>query len=381
MKRINQKISYLIEIFICFFDIFHIPDRKNIEENSLLIIKLDAIGDYILFRNFFKNIRESTQYKNYRIILLGNTLWKDLAEEYDRDNIDQFIWISPAQLRFNILYRYDFLKKIISRGYEIIFSPVFSRQHFIDRLIAKIPAKMKVGINGDSRNTFPFLNKINNKIFDSLLTINQSVYFEFYRNKLIIERFVGSAINGELNLKVRNTSRFNSPYIVVFPDAAANYRRWSNKYFIELINFIIRKYDYTIILTGMNTAASEEIRDKVCDKNRINNLTGKTSLVQLTEIISNASLLIANDTGTVHIGAALKITTICISNGNHYGRFVPYPKELFTGVYTIFPKEIFSQHRTFEQNVSKFKEGSNLNIDSISSAQVIQIIENKKFLK
>ncbi len=58
------------------------PHHKIPPSNSLLIVRLDAIGDYILFRNFLKVIRNSEKFNNYTITLCGNTLWKDIFYEY-----------------------------------------------------------------------------------------------------------------------------------------------------------------------------------------------------------------------------------------------------------------------------------------------------------
>ena len=47
--------------------------------------------------------------------------------------------------------------------------------------------------------------------------------------------------------------------------------------------------------------------------------------------------MISNETGTVHIAAALNVKTICISNANHIGRFNPYPTEMKIPTRYIYP--------------------------------------------
>ena len=64
-KNILKLITYYI------IDIFVQPS-KIIKPKSLLLIRLDAIGDYILFRNFIEELKKDEKYKHYSITLLGN---------------------------------------------------------------------------------------------------------------------------------------------------------------------------------------------------------------------------------------------------------------------------------------------------------------------
>ena len=74
----------------------------------------------------------------------------------------------------------------------------------------------------------------------------------------------------------------------------------------------------------------------------IKDLTGKTSLSRLMEIIGNSRLLITNDTSAVHIGAATKTKTLVVGTGIFYGRFIPYPKD-YSWINTIFPPFYFKK--------------------------------------
>ena len=56
-------------------------------------------------------------------------------------------------------------------------------------------------------------------------------------------------------------------------------------------------------------------------------LVGKTSLVELVELLRNALLVLSNETSAVHIGAAVGAPVICILGGGHFGRFLPYVVE------------------------------------------------------
>lgn len=72
----------------------------------------------------------------------------------------------------------------------------------------------------------------------------------------------------------------------------------------------------------------------------VSDKTAKTSLVELVNLIGQASLLLTNDTSAVHIGAQLGVPTVCIFKGNHYGRFLPYPEEYFPNLSVCTPQEL-----------------------------------------
>ena len=62
-------------------------------KSTILIIKPDHIGDYILFRNFLIEIKQSEKFQNYKLIVFLNTRVKEIAEYLDAEVVDQFIWV------------------------------------------------------------------------------------------------------------------------------------------------------------------------------------------------------------------------------------------------------------------------------------------------
>jgi ADP-heptose:LPS heptosyltransferase len=61
-------------------------------------------------------------------------------------------------------------------------------------------------------------------------------------------------------------------------------------------------------------------------------------MIQLTAIIGNAALVIANETSAIHIAAATQTKSICILGGGHFGRFAPYPVYLANKPVCVYEK-------------------------------------------
>ena len=120
VKIALTKLSNLFKFIISLFIIFIIRFKKNeIIPGSLLIIRLDVIGDYVLFRNYLKTVRISEKYRNCRITLCGNILWKDIAETFDKEVVNSFIWVERKKFSENIFYKHKMLVDIYTEGFEI----------------------------------------------------------------------------------------------------------------------------------------------------------------------------------------------------------------------------------------------------------------------
>ena len=94
-----SKLKTLIKFIIYYIINLLVKPSKDINKNTLLFIRLDAIGDYVMFRNFIEILKKSDKYKNYNITLVGNSAWKNLSEELDKEYMDKFIWISKPPVQ------------------------------------------------------------------------------------------------------------------------------------------------------------------------------------------------------------------------------------------------------------------------------------------
>jgi ADP-heptose:LPS heptosyltransferase len=105
-------------------------------------------------------------------------------------------------------------------------------------------------------------------------------------------------------------------------------RRWPIERFLELIEWLLKETNSKIILLG----DENEIELGKCVERRfpskIINLIGKTTLRQAPVILKYCKLYIGNDTGIMHMAAAMKTPTVgifsCSKRGSPYSRNSPY---------------------------------------------------------
>ncbi|MVN21128.1 glycosyltransferase family 9 protein [Mucilaginibacter arboris] len=371
-----MKIKQLLSKAYRSLFLIHLPFYTN----NILIIRLDNIGDYILFRNGLKQIRISDRFKNRKITLLGNKVFKDIAENFDNKEIDNFIWIDPKILNNN-LKKIALICKLKLRAYHTIINPVHHRYINNDLFIKYINAKQAIGSKGHSRQPANQEKQLSESCYTELIDIPGDATFEFFRNVAFIENLTqlyNSQYKLEIALaknkqeKINNSSKIR---IVIVPGASAEFRRWSTKNILDLIINLNDEYNKKCIfyLTGSKSEIhlGEQICRNIPTHVTIENLIGKTTLLETIEIVNNSDLLISNETGTVHIAAALKTPAVCISNGNDFGRFNPYPSTLAENIITLYPIDNFYKNELYQTNVQKFHI-SDLDINDITVQSVFE---------
>jgi len=380
LKFIKKCLKYL---FFKIIDFFVIKENRRIQPNTLLLVRLDAIGDYVLFRNFIEILKRSNKYKKYKITLCGNIAWKDLTENYDKNFIDNFIWIDRRKFIRNPIYRFKKLRHISRYGFKVAIQPTYSREFYYgDTIIKASGAKERIGSEGDLSNITKWQKKISDKYYTILVPATEESIFEFFRNKEFFEYILEEKIklnrpNFKINKEAVKISIYN-PYIVIFPGAGAKYRRWQSHKFAEVANYIYKKYRCNIVIAGSKTdrILAEDIKKKSENINIIN-LTGKITLTQLVHIIKNAKILISNETVAVHIAAAVGTKTICISTGFRFGRFDPYPEEIFNKIIYVYPDVIQKRIYDYKYLIEKYRYSLPLStIDTIPVYKVKESISN-----
>lgn len=97
-------------------------------------------------------------------------------------------------------------------------------------------------------------------------------------------------------------------YYIVVPGARWENKRWPVEYFIDVINSL----PYKAVITGTkeDIGLAERIVSETGDRSI--NMTGKTGIKELISYVKGASFLLSNDTGTMHLGAALSVPVFAV---------------------------------------------------------------------
>lgn len=360
-----------------------------------IIIRNDAIGDYILFRNSMGLLIKNEKYKFYKWIYIGNEITNSFVRKHDGDLfISTFFWFGSLANTINSKYHHILLTIINWLNIELLINPVLSSTKELDGIAKLIDAKKKITAEGDEIN-YPSYSEFKKRkeVYDELINTANYCDFELFRNYQFVSQLTGLPFNQnqiEITLKPKQTDSslvdilypkdfFDKSVIGIFPYAGSQTRSWAFLNFQKLINKFIDN-GYHIIIFG-NKKQSQEI-SKICkDNHNLINQAGKIELPLISEHIKRTQLIISNESMAVHLCAALDKACICLSNGNQFGRFNPYPETLNKQIYTIYSNQMFTTHSDRDSVIEAVKYYSDSDINLIRAEDVyklsIEVLQNK----
>ena len=116
-------------------------------------------------------------------------------------------------------------------------------------------------------------------------------------------------------------------YLGINPGAAFGpAKRWMPAYFAETVNYFASKHNFTPVIFGASNerAAADEIINNISNKSEYIDLCGKTTLQELFSCIKKCSLFITNDSGPMHIAAAVKTPLVAIFGSTNHIKTGPF---------------------------------------------------------
>ncbi|HTH83204.1 MAG TPA: glycosyltransferase family 9 protein [Mucilaginibacter sp.] len=326
-RFILLKLPYLFR----FFYKFRSPRKR------ILLIKTDAIGDYVLFRNFLEVLKSSEKFKDYDIDVLGNSVWSDIALWYDQPFVHKFTFIKPNELYEAPAKVFGLGWKLFNAKYDLVMQPSYTRNIINDGLAALTGTMNIIGYKSDNEALAPRYKAKTDQFYSELLALPQQYYFEFDRTRYFFEQVLKHPVDlAGPYFPAKNTGRQG---ITLFLGAGNHKRGWQTENFLQLMELIIGETGQPVhLLGGPEVEETAAYLKSAFPEDSVINLAGKTTLPQLIDHITRTSLVICNETSAVHIAAACNTKTVCILGGGHFGRFAPYPEHVHNRTVFVYEK-------------------------------------------
>lgn len=300
--------------------------RRHIRPGSIALVRLDAIGDFVLWLDSAKHYRQA--FPQQHLTLIANSIWADLARQLPY--WDEVIAIDVRRLLRHPWYRWQTLHRIRAAGFDIAIQPTFSRVLLQgDSVLRATGARQRIGSTGDLSNISTQDKATGDSWYTRLIPTSQATMTELERNAEFVSELTGRVIEATLPaipaLNITQRHMPDSAFFIVVPGASWTGRQWPVINFIQATQLIAEKYGLLPLLCG--SAAERDLCQQLADGLTVScqNLAGETSLPELVELIRKATLLVSNETSAIHIAAAVATPSVCILGGGHYGRFMPYP--------------------------------------------------------
>jgi ADP-heptose:LPS heptosyltransferase len=384
MNRIKGFVYDLITFFAS------IGSRNRNAGEKVLLVRVDEIGDYLLWRKFIIEILTSSLCQQKEVHFIGNAAWKSLFDiEFSDTTFTKIFWLNKQLYKTSINYRFRFSKNIFQENYTIVINPTYSRAKRVDdSLVKAAKANSNYGYVRNNENYLPYEQSYDRNLYDKLLQIHQKPVFEFNRNKAFTEWLTKS------NSLITNTSlsdaiklpeinkKYNTPdnYFIVFPGSRSNKRIWSAGNFTIVSNYLYDRYKCTVILAGAATDSQYGDAFENNYNHPMVNLIGRTNLPETLALLKGAKCILSVDTGSIHLAASVNCLSFGIFNGSQYGRFSPYPNTVSTKIKSIYPASISNEIANMDMVNEKYEHIVPIDYNEVSALQVIEMIEKENLL-
>ena len=260
---------------------------------KILIIRFSSIGDiiltepisYVLQKKFPDAEIDYLTKKNYIPLIKSfreiENIYHKNCKEIFRNKYDIILDLQSKLNSYLISFRLKALKKLH-----------YNKKHLLRLLIVK---------------------KLTNSSIDTVLTLYFSplkkLYIAYEKQKPVLIPKKSKKVD-ELFDNLKN----NRKLIAIFPGAKHNTKKYPKEYFVQFI--LINKNRYNFVLLG--SIEEENLSNFISNKTgNIHNLTGFFNLSELIYFISKVDIVISNDSGPMHIAAALSKPQIAIFGSTH----------------------------------------------------------------
>ena len=253
--RTVRNIIFIVfaNIFFRILNIFTSPKK----EQALLIVKIDAIGDYIISRNFIEIIKNNSQFIGNKVILIGNELWKDISEELEKEVVDYFIFLKPVDFRDNILKQIKLLVKLREFSIQNIVNLHHSRNPLSEIICCSIPNTRRYGIEGSSENSSRLLFSFSTFFYKNYKPKVGIHEFDIYKDfsSFILEMPI---LIESPYFKLKPLGNYNAiksypyldNYIVIAHGAGVSDRILEDSKMLDLVSHIYNKTNHEIVFIG-----------------------------------------------------------------------------------------------------------------------------------
>lgn len=300
--------------------------RKKKEYSRILLVRLDRAGDIICSLPAIINLRR--ELSSARIDLL--TLKGNISLFEGSKLIDNY-YIYPKELK----EKFKLLQNIRSSKYHLIigmredlFMILSSLFLYPNKKIDRGSVRINIWLKFFMKKFFRTGAEVSKHELDTNKLLMQKV-IQNYKETENIFHFTPDQ-NAWIKEFLMDNNLKGKDYAVIHPGASWEFRRWDTSKFIQTGKYLYSRYNIRTVIVG--SPEESDIAGIIAngDSKAFINTTGKTTFIQLANIITNCMIAICNDSAPMHIAALSGIPTIGLMGPGDLLRFSPRGKRTVT---------------------------------------------------
>lgn len=270
----------------------------------ILFVRTDRMGDVVLTTPIFSAVKRARP-DAYLAVMVSKEN-RDLVE--GNPFLNQVIVYDKAGSEKSLFGAYQFIRRLRAQKFDaaILFHP--RARNYWSVFLAGIP--IRIGYQEKNYHLLThsfFYNKPEGKKHEAEYNFDLLKPIGIQRPSLELYIPLQSAYKRQLE-----ESGLQEPYVVFNASASTPSKIWPSEYFADTADQLIQKYGIQAVLIGGKEDVKFSNAMKTAMKHPVLDLTGKLEVGALAWLFKNAKLFISNDTGPVHVAAAMKIPVISI---------------------------------------------------------------------
>lgn len=282
-------------------------DRKNLR---LLVIRLDRIGDLTLSLPAVQALRD--RFPNAHIAMMTRPATAPLVEGHPAvDEVIPYFYEKKGR-HAGVAGNFRFIYEIVRRRFDIVFVLNPSLRSYLVPFMAGIP--YRVGFEAPA--LFLLTHSVPDRRSDGAK--HEAEYTLDVVRAFGVEAGRADSYEGTLKHLAEKEMR-RDDVVALHPGASCPSKRWPRERFADLARRMLAERPGTkIVIVGgkEEVPLGEYLRREIGEASE--DLTGKLDLKELARILSACALLVSNDSGPVHIAAAVGTRTFTV-----FGRSLP----------------------------------------------------------
>ena len=307
---------------------FPVPGEKR----GLLVVRMDGIGDMVLFRAALDHYAEAFGVPRSEITVLGCASWREIAPRLFPGY--RVVILDEHRFARRPLYRFLTSLKVRRINARIVAVDSFFRRALMADALAYVSGAPEVVasypyVSEKTRAEYRYYLSFASRVIDTGAYPDHEIVRHFRFVSAVMGRAVAPrAPRIEWRAEALPPPLGERPYVLFNAGANEPGRRWPIESYVALSRALKAK-GLACVFVGLPPAhADDPDFARLLAEPDVHDLRGKTVLSRLMDLMSGAALVVSNDSGPAHLAIALGAPTVVFAGGGHYGEFVPYPKEL-----------------------------------------------------
>ncbi len=300
--------------------------KRNNNNKEILIVFQQVFGDSIILSNSIERYTNIFPRKEgYKITLVARSYIINFINEV----LPQIEKIQKEPIDFKrFLEDYPYYRKIKNRyssDYGIVIVPGTSLSGEI--LASICTARRRIGLVRSYPIKWPLVMRIFSNLAYTEKVVPSKKLMMLQRHRLLLNYLGDRSYQASLpKLLPQDKVIKDDKYCVICPGASSYVKCWPIERYAAIVDYIIEKYNYTIYLCGGTDEKKyeEKLIQLVKNKKAIISFIGKSNFKEWSSIVQYASLVLGNDSATMHLAAASRRRAICIAGVYDKFQFFPY---------------------------------------------------------